>query len=378
VEGRLAQTAGTCAVMGTASSMACIAETLGIALPGSAAIPAVNAERLSMAEASGRIAMALVGNPIRPSQIITEKSVENALRLLMAIGGSTNAIIHLTAIAGRAGIGISYDRLNAISDETPVLVDLKPVGEGYMEDFYAAGGVRAVLRELKPLLHLDAMTVTGRTLAQILEVAPTWVDRAVVRKLNDPISPVGGLIALKGSLAPDGAIFKRAAATESLFEHEGRAVVFENLEDLAARIDDAGLDVLPSDILVLKNAGPKACGMPEAGYLPIPRKLAKQGIKDMVRISDARMSGTAFGTVVLHVAPEAAVGGPLAAVSNGDRIRLSVKNKRIDLLVDEREIAKRLAARKPMEIPNRGYAALYNKTVTQAPEGCDFDFLAGA
>jgi dihydroxy-acid dehydratase len=321
--------------------------------------------------------MRLAKNPIRPSQVITAKSVENALRLLMAVGGSTNAIIHLTAIAGRAGIAISYDRLNEISDETPVLVDLKPVGEGYMEDLFTAGGVAAVLRELKPLLHLDTMTVEGRTLGQVLESAPRWVDRKVVREFDKPVSPLGGLIALKGSLAPDGAIFKRAAATESLFEHEGRAVVFEGLEDLAARIDDPGLDVKADDVLVLKNAGPKACGMPEAGYLPIPRKLAQQGVKDMLRISDARMSGTAFGTVVLHVAPEAAQGGPLAAVRNGDRIRLSVTNKRIDLLVDKDEIAKRLSTHTPVEVPRRGYAALYQNTVTQAPLGCDFDFLAG-
>jgi dihydroxy-acid dehydratase len=303
--------------------------------------------------------------------------VENALRVLMAVGGSTNAIIHLTAIAGRAGIRISYDRLNAISDETPVLVDLKPVGDGYMEDLFAAGGLAAVLQELKPLLHLDTLTVDGRSLAQVLESPPGWVDRKVVREFANPVSRTGGLIALRGSLAPDGAIFKRAAATESLFEHEGRAVVFEGLEDLSARIDDPDLDVRPDDILVLKHAGPKACGMPEAGYLPIPRKLAKQGVKDMVRISDARMSGTAFGTVVLHVAPEAALGGPLGAVRNGDRIRLSVRDKRIDLLVDDGEIAKRLADVSPETAPSRGYAALYHKTVTQAPQGCDFDFLMG-
>jgi len=377
VEGRLATTTGTCAVMGTASSMACIAETLGIALPGSAAIPAVHSARLVAAEESGRVAMSLAKNAIRPSQVITEKSVENAFRLLMAVGGSTNAIIHLTAIAGRAGIRISYHRLNAISDETPVLVDLKPVGEGYMEDLFAAGGVGAVLQELKPLLHLDTMTVQGRTLGQVLETPPGWVDRNVVREFARPISPVGGLVALQGSLAPDGAIFKRAAATQSLFEHEGRAVVFDGLEDLAARIDAPDLEVKADDVLVLKNAGPKACGMPEAGYLPIPRKLAQQGVKDMVRISDARMSGTAFGTVVLHVAPEAALGGPLSAVRNGDRIRLSVRDKRIDLLVDEAEVARRLAGFKQAETPRRGYAALYHNTVTQAPQGCDFDFLAG-
>src|SRR4051812_6511074 len=377
IEGRLAVTTGTCAVMGTASTMACIAETLGMALPGSAAIPAVHSARLLAAEASGRAAMALVEKPITPRQLITEKSVENALRILMAIGGSTNAIVHLAAIAGRAGIKISYDRLNQISDTTPVLVDLKPVGEGYMEDLFAAGGVGAVLRELTPLLHLDTLDVEGRSLGERLEEKTDWVDRKVVREFTNPVSKVGGLIALSGNLAPQGAIFKRAAATEALFEHEGRAVVFENLEDLAKRIDDPALDVTPQDVLVLKNAGPKAAGMPEAGYLPIPKKLAKQGVKDMLRISDARMSGTAFGTVVLHIAPEAAMGGPLAAVKNGDRIRLSIANKRIDLLVEKDEITKRLASHVPPSPPRRGYAALYHRTVTQAPSGCDFDFLAG-
>ncbi|HKB96868.1 MAG TPA: dihydroxy-acid dehydratase [Rhizomicrobium sp.] len=375
IEGRLAVTAGTCAVMGTASTMACIAETLGIALPGSAAIPAVHSARLLAAEASGRAAMALVEKPVPPRQIITEKSVANALRVLMAVGGSTNAIIHLTAIAGRAGIDISYDWLNAISDTTPVLVDLKPVGDGYMEDFFAAGGVGAVLRELKPLLNLDTRDIEGRNLGERLEGDLDWVDRKVIREIGQPVSPVGGIVALRGNLAPDGAIFKRAAATPSLFEHEGRSVVFEDLQDLANRIDDPALDVTADDILVLKNAGPKAASMPEAGYLPIPRKLAEQGVKDMVRISDARMSGTAFGTVVLHIAPEAAIGGPLAAVRNGDRIRLSVASKQINLLVSEEELKKRLGSHVPFPAPSRGYAALYHRCVTQAPSGCDFDFL---
>ncbi len=378
IEGNLAVTAGTCAVMGTASTMACIAETLGMALPGTAAIPAVHSARLLAAEASGRAAMALTRRPITPRQLVTEKSVENALRVLMAIGGSTNAIIHLTAIAGRAGVGISQDRLNAISDQTPVLVDLKPVGEGYMEDFFAAGGMGTVLRELKPLLHLDTIDLEGVTLGQRLAGLSGFIDRKVIRPLNAPVSPVGGLVALRGSLAPGGAILKRAAASENLFESEGRAVVFDNLEDLAARIDDPSLDVTASDVLVLKNAGPRAAAMPEAGYLPIPKKLAQQGVKDMVRISDARMSGTAFGTVVLHVTPESAVGGPLAAVRNGDRIRLSVKDRRIDLLVTGEEIARRLAAHTPPPFPERGYAALYQRHVLQADRGCDFDFLAGA
>jgi dihydroxy-acid dehydratase len=375
VEGRLAVTAGTCAVMGTASTMACIAEALGMALPGTAAIPAVHADRLVAAEMTGRAAVALIGHPIRPSQLITEKSVENAFRVLMALGGSTNAVIHLTAVAGRRGIRISNQRLNQISDQTPVLVDLKPVGEGYMEDFHAAGGMGALLRELKPLLHLDTLDVTGRTLGQRLDEPLDWVDRAVIRPFADPVSPLGGLVALTGSLAPAGAIFKRAAATPALFETEGRAVVFNGLDDLARRIDDPDLDVVPGDILVLQNIGPQAAGMPEAGYLPIPKKLAQAGVKDMVRISDGRMSGTAFGSIVLHVSPEAALGGPLAAVRNGDRIRLSVADKRIDLLVDAAELARRLDGFVPPPMPARGYKSLYRRSVLQAEGGCDFDFL---
>ncbi|HRK25073.1 MAG TPA: dihydroxy-acid dehydratase, partial [Beijerinckiaceae bacterium] len=378
VEGRLATTAGTCAVMGTASTMACIAETLGLALPGSAAIPAVHSDRLVAAEKSGVVAAGRIGRPIRPSEIVTEKSVENALRVLMAVSGSTNAVVHLAAIAGRCGITISRERFNQISDETPVLVDLKPVGDGYMEDFHAAGGVGAVLGEIRHLLHLDTINVLGETLGERLSRPLEWVDRKIIRAFDNPVSPVGGLIALEGNLAPDGAIFKRAAATPSLFETEGRAVVFENLEDLAKRIDDPALDVEPDDILVLKNAGPVAAGMPEAGYLPIPKKIAQKGVKDMVRISDARMSGTAFGTIVLHIAPESAVGGPLAAVQNGDRIRLSVRDKRIDLKLSDAEIARRLKTLPRRSEPQRGYRALYARTVQQAPEGCDFDFLSQA
>ena len=377
VEGRLATTAGTCAVMGTASTMACITEAMGMSLPGTAAIPAVDSQRLVAAEESGKAAVRLARQPITPRQIITRESVENGFRMLMTLGGSTNAIVHLTAVAGRLGIRISPDRLNEISDETPVLVDLKPVGDGYMEDFHNAGGVGAVLRELRPLLNLDCMTVDGRTLRERLDEPGGWVDAQVIRPFDAPVSKVGGLIALRGTLAPDGAIFKRAAATPALFETEGRAVVFENLEDLAKRIDDPDLDVNADDILVLKNAGPVGAAMPEAGYLPIPSKLARAGVKDMVRISDARMSGTAYGTIVLHVSPEAAVGGPLAIVRNGDRIRLSVAEKRIDLLVDPAEIARRLEAFAPPPEPARGYAALYRRAVLQAPEGCDFDFLVG-
>ena len=376
VEGNLATTAGTCAVMGTASTMAAIAEALGMALPGTAAIPAVHADRLRAAEASGRRAVELAKSPLRPSQIITEKSVENALRVLLAIGGSTNAIVHLTAIAGRAGVNVSLDKLNQLSDSTPVLVDLKPTGQHYMSDLYAAGGVGAVLREIKPLLHLECMTVAGVTLGEILEKQDAWVDRAVVREFRNPISPVGGLVALFGSLAPNGAILKRSAADPKLFEKEGRAIVFTSLDDLAARIDDAGLDVTADDFLVLQNAGPTSgYAMPEAGYLPIPAKLARAGVKDMVRISDARMSGTAYGTIVLHVSPESAAGGPLALARNGDRIRISVKKRSIDLLVPDDELKRRKATWKPPVAPGRGYAKLYMEHVLQAEHGCDFDFL---
>jgi len=380
IEGNLATTAGTCAVMGTASTMASIAEALGMALPGSAAIPAVHADRLRAAEASGARAVELAKSPIRPSQVITHKSVENALRVLLAIGGSTNAIIHLTAIAGRAGISVSLKKLNELSDSTPVLVDLKPTGQHYMSDLYAAGGVGAVLRELKPLLHLECMTVAGITLGDRLAQEPQWVDRTVVRPLGEPLSKEGGLVALFGSLAPNGAILKRSAADPKLFEREGRAVVFTSLDDLAARIDDPALEVTPDDFLVLQNAGPKSgYAMPEAGYLPIPGKLARAGVKDMVRISDARMSGTAYGTIVLHVSPEAAAGGPLALVRNGDRIRISVKSRSIDLVLPADELARRKGAwRPPVDMPARGYAQLYMQHVLQAEHGCDFDFLRKA
>ena len=380
IEGRLAVTAGTCAVMGTASTMACLAEALGLALPGTAAIPAVHADRLRAAEASGLLAarMAVEGG-VRPSEIVTPEVVENALRLLLALSGSTNALIHLTAIAGRLGIPVSLRRLNELSDTTPVLVDLKPTGAGYMEDFHAAGGVPAVLRELAPLLHLDGKDVTGLSLRERLATPlPEPVDRAVIRPLGDPLAPNGGLVALFGSLAPDGAILKRAAATSALLEHEGRAVVFEGLEDLSSRIDDPDLDVAPEDVLVLKNAGPASpAAMPEAGYLPIPGKLARAGVKDMVRVSDARMSGTAFGAVVLHVAPDAASGGPLALVHSGDRIRLSVREKRLDLLAPDEVLAERRATWQAPQRPARGYARLYADQVLQAPAGCDFAWLRG-
>jgi dihydroxy-acid dehydratase len=380
IESNLATTTGSCAVMGTASTMAAIAEALGVSLPGTAAIPAVHADRLRAAEASGRRAVGMIRPPLRPSRIITQRSVENALRVLLAIGGSTNALIHLTAIAGRVGVAVSLERLNALSDETPILVDLKPTGRHYMSDLFVGGGIGAVLRELKPMLHLDCMTVTGETLGERLSHEPSWVDRDVIRPLADPYQKDGGLVALFGSLAPGGAIVKRSAADPRLFEREGRAVVFSSLDDLAARIDAPDLDVTADDFLVLQNAGPKSgYAMPEAGYLPIPAKLARAGVKDMVRISDARMSGTAYGTIVLHVSPEAAVGGPLALVRNGDRIRLSVSGRRLDLVLGEAELAQRRAAYRPLAVrAERGYARLYLQSVLQAEMGCDFDFLRKA
>jgi dihydroxy-acid dehydratase len=378
IETRLATTAGTCPVMGTASTMACLAETLGMTLPGTATIPAVHADRLRAGEASGMraVALARAGGPT-PPQIVTADAVENALSVLLAIGGSTNGILHLTAIAGRAGIEVPLQRFNELSDRTPVLVDLKPTGPHYMEDLFAAGGLGAVLRELQPLLQLDTVSVTGESLRARLDGEPDWVDRSVVRPLAEPVAEVGGLVALFGSLAPGGAILKRSAADARLFEHEGRAVVFESLEDLAARVDDPELEVTPDDVLVLQNAGPKSgTGMPEAGYLPIPARLARAGVKDMIRISDARMSGTAFGTIVLHVTPEAAIGGPLGLVRSGDRIRLSVAGRRLDLLVSEDELARRRAASPAARpAPARGYARLYHEHVLPADRGCDFDFL---
>ena len=381
VEGQLAVTAGTCAVMGTASTMACIAEALGLILPGTAAIPAVHADRLRAAEATGAAAVKLIGSDRTPDRIVNAKSVDNALRVLLALGGSTNAVIHLTAIAGRAGVKIGLDRLNKLSDSTPVLVNLKPVGNGYMEDFFASGGMGALLRELKPLLHLDCMTVTGETLGERLAAdAAPYVDRAIIAASDEPFEPQGGLVALFGNLAPHGAILKRSAADARLFEHEGRAVVFSSLADLAARIDSPELDVTPQDVLVLQNAGPHApeC-MPEAGYLPIPRKLAQRGVKDMVRVSDARMSGTAFGTIVLHVTPDSASGGPLGLVRNGDRIRLSVKERRIELLIEDGELQQRAStAKSARPKAERGYAKLYAQEILGADDGCDFAFLRPA
>jgi dihydroxy-acid dehydratase len=379
VNAKLAPTAGTCMVMGTASTMACVTEALGMMLPGGACIPAVMSERLRNAEATGARAVAIARERLTPYRIMTAEAFENALTMLLAIGGSTNAIVHLAAMAGRLGIGIDLDAFDRMGRETPVLVDLKPTGQHYMEDLEKAGGAVTILRELRPLLKTGALTITGRTLGETIDAAPPGWKQEVVRPFSNPIFKAGGIAVLRGNLAPGGAIVKQSAATPGLLQHEGRAVVFDSLEDLAARVDSPDLDVASEDILVLRNAGPKgAPGMPEAGYLPIPKKLAQRGVKDMVRISDARMSGTAFGSIVLHVTPEAAVGGPLALVKSGDRIRLDVAKRALELLVPAAELE---ARRKEWRAPaarageERGYRRLFLETVQQADRGCDFEFL---
>ena len=377
VNNQLVASVGTCSVMGTASTMACLTEAMGMMISGGASAPAVTADRMRIAEQTGTTAVAMAKARRTPDQILTGKAIENALRVLLAIGGSTNGIVHMTAIAGRLGIDIDLAGLDRMSRETPVLVDLKPSGQHYMEDFHKAGGMLALLRELRPLLHLDVLTVSGRTLREELDAAPPPFKQDVIRPFDNPIYPVGGLAVLRGNLAPGGAIIKQSAANPELMEHEGRAVVFEDAEDMARRMDDPDLDVTADDVLVLKRIGPTgAPGMPEAGYMPIPKKLAVAGVKDMVRISDGRMSGTAAGTIVLHVTPEAAIGGPLAYVQNGDRIRLSVKSREISLLVSDAELAQRAAAA-PQVRPaaDRGYRKLFLETVTQADQGVDFDFL---
>ncbi len=377
VNNQLVASVGTCSVMGTASTMACIAEALGMTVPGGASPPAVTADRIRIAEQTGTEAVRMARERLTIDKILTPAAFENAMRVLLAIGGSTNGIVHLAAIAGRMGYDIDLKALDRMGRDTPVLLDLKPSGDHYMEDFHHAGGMATLLRELKPLLNLDALTVTGRTLGEEIERAGPGFAQDVVRPRSNPIYPQGGIAVLQGNLAPGGAIIKQSAAHPRLMEHEGRAVVFENAADLARRIDSDDLDVTADDILVLKNIGPKgAPGMPEAGYIPIPRKLARAGVKDIVRISDGRMSGTAFGTIVLHVTPESAVGGPLAHVHNGDRITLSVARRELTLQVSDEELARR-ARLHPVTVPTaeRGYRKLFLTTVNQADQGVDFDFL---
>ncbi len=376
---QLMPTSGTCMVMGTASTMASIAETLGFTLPGAGTAPAVSSDRIRIAEATGKraVEMAKAGAPT-PRQIMTRTAVRNASVVLQATSGSTNALVHLAAMAGRAGIAFDLTEFDRVGRDVPVLLNLKPAGNFFMEDFHAGGGMPALWRRLRDHLDLNAPTVGGETLGQIVARWPAYVDDEVVRPLDRPIWPNEAIAILTGSLAPQGAAIKLAAASKELFQHEGPALVFDSLDDLAKRIDDPALPVTPQHCLVLRNAGPVgAPGMPEAGALPIPKKLGSKGLKDMVRISDARMSGTAFGTVVLHVTPEASAGGPLALVRDGDRIRLDAAGRRIDLLVEEAELARRRTQWKPPAKPARGYGRLYVERVTQADKGCDFDFLAG-
>ena len=370
---------GTCMVMGTAMTMATLAETLGFTLPGAATAPSVSSDRMRLAEASGAraVAMAQAGGP-RPSDILTPAALRNASIVLQATSGSTNAIIHLAAIAGRAGMTLDLAAFDKIGRETPVLVNLKPAGSYFGEDFHAAGGVPALWRRLRDLMDLSARTVSGETLGDVVARWPDYVDDEVIRPVTRPVVSGEAIAILSGSLAPQGAAIKLSAATKELTTHQGPALVFESLDDLSRRIDDPDLAVTPDTCLVLRNAGPiGAPGMPEAGALPIPKKLGSRGVTDMVRISDARMSGTAFGTVVLHVTPEAAAGGPLALVRDGDMIHLDAKARRLDLLVDDAELARRRAHWSPPQKPPRGYVRLYVDHVSQAGEGCDFDFLAG-
>jgi len=377
IEESLCPTGGTCMVMGTASTMACIAEALGLMLPGGATAPSGSGDRLRHAVAAGRRAMELVARPILPLDILTRTAFNNALSVLAAVGGSTNAIIHLTAIARRAGVLLTLDDVHDAAQRVPLLVDCKPAGAGYLEDMHRAGGVPTLLKTLAPLLDLSAIGVSGHTLGDLLQhVSPAQSWQSTIRTLDAPLGSTGALVTLRGSLAPDGAVIKRAAATPSLLRHTGSAVVFDSPEDAAARIDDPALKITPAHVLVLRNAGPVGAGMPEAGSLPIPRYLAQAGVRDMLRVSDARMSGTAYGTVVLHCAPEAAVGGPLALVRDGDRIELDVTARRIDLLVEPSELARRRAGFIPPPLPERGWRRLYAQHVLQADLGADLDFLA--
>jgi L-arabonate dehydrase len=378
LEGSISRSHGHCMTMGTASTMACVTEALGLALPGTAAIPAVDSRRKAAAERAGRAIVALTERGVRPSDLLTREAFENAIRVLHAISGSTNAILHLTAYAGRVGVDLPLQLFDELCASTPWLVNLKPAGEYLMEDFYYAGGLPAVMAQIEDLLHLDAETVSGATVGENLAGAEV-VNEEVIRPRERPLDEGGSLVVLRGSLCPDGAVMKISAAEERLLQHEGRAVVFEDNEDLAARIDDPALDVDADSVLVLRNAGPVgAPGMPEWGHLPIPAKLLRAGVGDMLRISDARMSGTSYGAVVLHVAPESAVGGPLALLETGDPVRLDVAERRLDLLVDAGELDARRAAWSPPERRDeRGYRKLYAERVLQANHGCDFDFLRG-
>ena len=380
-ESGMSRTPGTCMTMGSASTMACLMEAMGMALPFNATTPAVDAQRRRIAHESGRLIVQMARNDVRLSKILTRSAFENAIRLLSAIGGSTNAVIHLLAFAGRLGIPLELAEFDRLSADIPLLVDLQPSGRFLMEDLHYAGGLPAVLKELAPLLDLNAPTIWGDPLGASFAAAECY-NREVIRTLAEPANPVSGIWVLKGNLCPNGAVVKPSAASPSLFAHRGRAVVFESIEDLRARIDDPGLNVTEDSVLVLKGCGPKGYpGMPEVGNMPLPRKLLERGMRDMLRISDARMSGTAFGTVVLHVAPEAEAGGPLALVQDGDEIVFDGRKRQLSLLVADEELAVRAEAwkkRRPVPKYSRGYYSLYVQHVLQADKGCDLDFLTGA
>jgi len=379
IEDGIARSPGTCMTMGTAATMMSLAESLGFTLPGAASIPAPDSNHAKMATLTGKRIVEMVWEDLKPSDILTRESFDNALVTLMAMGGSTNSIIHLVAMAGRAGIALPLERFNDISDKTPVLANIRPSGKQYlMEDFYYAGGLRALLGEVKDLLHLDSRSVNGKTLGQNIEGAEIFNDDVIRRRAN-PLKGAGAIIVLHGNLAPDGAVIKVSAASPELLKHSGRAVVFEDYNDMAARIDRDDLDVDASSVLVLKNAGPLGGpGMPEWGMLPMPKKLVKQGLRDMVRVSDARMSGTSYGTCVLHVAPESYIGGPLALVHNGDLIELDVEKRSISLKISDEEMARRRTAwTAPPRKFERGYGVIFSRHVKQANQGCDFDFLEG-
>jgi len=378
VEDGIARAPGTCMTMGTAATMMSAAEALGVTMSGASSIPAVDSNHARMATAAGRRIVELVWEDMKLSDIVTEHSFENAITAVMALGGSTNAIIHLVAMAGRLGVMLDLERFDEISRRTPWLANIRPSGEFLMEDFYYAGGLRGLLGELKDLLHLDCVTVNGQTLGQNLEGADIYNEDVTHRRAN-PLSEEGGLAVLRGNLAPDGAVIKQTAADPTLHVHTGPAIVFHDRADMAARIDDDDLSVTKDSVLVLKNAGPQGGpGMPEWGMLPIPRKLLKEGVRDMVRVSDARMSGTSYGTCVLHVTPESFVGGPLALVQDGDMIELDIPGRKLVLQVDDAELDRRRASwSRPPKKFERGYGALFADHVTQANEGCDFDILAG-
>jgi dehydratase ilvD1 len=380
-ESGMSRTPGTCMTMGSASSMACLMEAMGIALPYNASAPAVDARRRRIAHESGRLMVRMVREDVRLSTILTRQAFENAIRVLAAVGGSTNSVLHLIAVAGRLGVPLDLEDFDRLSAQVPLLVDLQPSGRYLMEDLHYAGGLPAVLKELAPLLHLDAPTAWGQPLGATFADAEVF-NRAVIRTLAEPVNPVSGVWILKGNLCPNGAVLKPNAASPALFSHRGRAVVFESIEDLHRRIDDPALEVDESSVLVLKGCGPKGYpGMPEVGNMPLPKKLLERGVQDMLRISDARMSGTAFGTVILHVAPESEAGGPLALVKDGDEICFDGPNRKLELMVPPAELEARAADwRRRQRVPRytRGYYRLYIEHVMQADRGCDLDFLTGA